>query len=57
MITVQDILEIPDLNLNEGEWALGNTLAICGTIFFRVLMGWICDKFGARRGRQLARRC
>lgn len=41
---------IPDLNLNEGEWALGNTLAICGTIFFRVVMGWICDKFGARRG-------
>ena len=41
---------IPDLNLNEGEWALGNTLAICGTIFFRIVMGWICDKFGARRG-------
>ena len=47
---------IPDLNLNEGEWALGNTLAICGTIFFRIVMGWICDKFGARRGLGLTER-
>mmetsp|Transcript_50958 Transcript_50958/g.101344 ORF Transcript_50958/g.101344 Transcript_50958/m.101344 type:complete len:640 (-) Transcript_50958:608-2527(-) len=41
---------IPDLNLSNEEWSLSGTMAVCGTIVFRLAMGWICDKFGARRG-------
>jgi len=41
---------IPDLNMSAEEWGNGNIAAVLGTIFFRLVMGWICDTFGARRG-------
>ena len=41
---------IPDLGLTPGEWGTSNALAITGTILFRLIMGWVCDKFGARKG-------
>ena len=41
---------IPDLDLTEEEWGLSGVMAVMGTIAFRLAMGWICDKFGARKG-------
>ena len=41
---------IPDLNLTDWEWGFSGVAAVMGTIFFRLVMGWLCDKFGARRG-------
>ena len=41
---------IPDLNLTDFEWGISGTMAVMGTIFFRLAMGLICDKFGARKG-------
>jgi NNP family nitrate/nitrite transporter-like MFS transporter len=41
---------IPDLDLSDAEWAQSGIMAVCGTIFFRLVMGWICDRFGARKG-------
>ena len=40
----------PDLNLTEFQWGVSNNFAVGGTVFFRLVMGWVCDKFGARRG-------
>jgi len=41
---------IPDLNLTNLDWGNANVASVTGTILFRLLMGWICDKFGARKG-------
>jgi len=41
---------IPDLDLSNREWGLSGTFAVMGTIFFRLVMGWVCDKIGARKG-------
>ena len=41
---------IPDLNLTNVEWAQSGIAAVCGTIFFRLAMGWICEVFGPRKG-------
>jgi len=41
---------IDDLNLSKSEWGLSMTMSISGTIIFRLIMGWICDKMGARKG-------
>ena len=40
----------PDLGMTNRQWGLSGTFAVMGTIFFRLMMGWICDKFGARKG-------
>ena len=40
----------PDINISGPEWASSGDAAVGGTIFFRLVMGWICEKFGARRG-------
>lgn len=39
-----------DLNLSKKEIGDANVASVTGTIVFRVMMGWICDKMGARRG-------
>lgn len=41
---------VPDLGLTGSEIQTSNSAAVGGTIFFRLAMGLICDKFGARRG-------
>jgi len=41
---------IPDLDLTDKQWGMSGTFAVMGTIFFRLVMGWICDKVGARKG-------
>jgi len=40
----------PALNLTKNEIKSANVASVGGTIFFRLLMGWICDKMGPRRG-------
>ena len=40
----------PDLGMSDLEWGLSGTMAVFGTIFFRLVMGWVCDMFGARKG-------
>ena len=40
----------PDIGMNDAQWGYSGSAAVGGTIFFRFTMGWICDKFGARRG-------
>jgi NNP family nitrate/nitrite transporter-like MFS transporter len=41
---------IPDLDLTDAEWGLSGTMAVMGTIFFRLVMGVVCDTIGARKG-------
>mmetsp|Transcript_22582 Transcript_22582/g.66302 ORF Transcript_22582/g.66302 Transcript_22582/m.66302 type:complete len:636 (+) Transcript_22582:84-1991(+) len=40
----------PDLNLTAEDKGNAGIAAVAGTIFFRLAMGYICDKVGARRG-------
>ena len=40
----------PDLDLSPAEWGISGNMAVGGTIFFRLAMGWICDTVGARKG-------
>jgi NNP family nitrate/nitrite transporter-like MFS transporter len=40
----------PDLGLTKADKQASGSAAVGGTIVFRLIMGWICDKFGARRG-------
>jgi len=40
----------PDLDLTKGDIRAANTCSVGGTIIFRLVMGWICDKVGPRRG-------
>jgi len=40
----------PDLDLTKGDIRAANTCSVGGTIIFRLIMGWICDKVGPRRG-------
>lgn len=39
-----------DLNLEKADIGNANIASVAGTIVFRLMMGWICDKLGARRG-------
>lgn len=39
-----------DLGLEKTDIGNANIASVAGTIAFRLMMGWICDKLGARRG-------